>query len=110
MACLLSLLLGLLGQTDAAATDDGPAVAPGCLDELAAFATSADIAFDRAAITFGPRWVGAGHEIKRLPGLRVKLPVERCGATLALDLSPDCRIVRSRGEKGCKAAFPLSFH
>ena len=81
-----------------------------CLGQLAAFAGEQGIPFDPALVTFGARWGGAGHEIKRLPGSTARLPVERCGAVLAVDLGADCRILKSRGEGACRATFPLTFH
>lgn len=65
---------------------------------------------DPAQVTFTERWAGAGHEIKRLPGHRARLPLKACGGTLAIDLSEDCRVLRSRGEGGCRAAYPLMFY
>ena len=81
-----------------------------CFHELAAFAAQRDIAFDAEQVAVAERWAGAGHEIKRLPGLRLRLPVAHCGGTLAVDFTEDCRLVRSRGEGGCRAAYPVTFY
>lgn len=99
----------LLALAASAAADERP-VAPICLDALAAFAADRGVEFDAARVTFGPRWIGAGHEVRRVPGSTARIPVKNCGATLAVDLSDECAILKSRGEGACKSAFPLTFH
>ena len=91
-----------------AAAED--AVTPACLDRLAAFAKAQGLNFAPAETRFGPRWVGAGHEIRRVPGLVARLPVAHCAGTLAVDLGANCKVVKSRGEGACRRAFPLTFH
>lgn len=109
-ACLTALLMLIAAPTVAWGAEQDALQAPDCLDRLATFAAERNIDFDPARITFGPRWAGAGHEVKRLPGLNARLPVEQCGATLSVDLGPQCRIVKSRGEGRCREYFPLTFH
>ena len=106
LACLLALLLASMLPSDVEAAEEAPA----CLEQLAAFAAEQGLAFDPAQIEFSPRWTGAGHEIKRLPGHRARLPAAACGASVAVDLSPDCRVVKSAGEGPCKATYPPAFH
>ena len=110
VALLLASLLASSVTSAAYGAEESAPVTPACLEELATFTAEQDLVFDPAKITFGARWAGAGHEIKRLPGHRAHIPVERCNGTLAVDLSDACRIVKSRGEGGCKRTFPLTFH
>lgn len=100
-----ALALALTGSTGSA--DD---VSPVCLEELASFAAERDLDFDPDSIAFASRWAGAGHEVSRLPGTRARLPMSRCDGALAVDLGPDCRILKSRGEGACRADFPLVFY
>ncbi len=81
-----------------------------CLAALAAFTAERDIPFDAQAVTVAERWAGAGHEVKRLPGVRLRLPVARCGGRLAVDFTEDCRLTRTRGDGGCRAAYPLTYY
>lgn len=104
LACLLVVMTATLP-----ALSDDPVV-PACFDELAAFAAEHDLDFDPDRVGFAARWIGAGHEIRRVPGLVARLPVASCGATLAVDLGVDCKVVKSRGEGACKRTFPLTFH
>ena len=104
---LFPVLLLALAATAAAA--ERP-VAPVCLEALAAFAADRGVEFDGARVTFGARWIGAGHEVRRVPGATARIPVKSCGAMLAVDMSDACVILKSRGEGACKSAFPLTFH
>ena len=106
-AGLFPLLLAVFSVPAAAA--ERPIV-PSCLDELAAYSADLSIGFDAAKVTFGARWIGAGHEVRRVPGVTARLPVKSCGAVVAVDLSDACAILKSRGEGTCKKAFPLTFH
>ena len=110
MAWGLALLISLAVPAPGPRADEVTVDGASCLDRLAAFATEQGIAFDPARVTFSARWAGAGHEVQRLPGLRARIPVDRCGAALAVDLTEDCRIVKSQGEHACKRAFPPTFY
>lgn len=106
-ACFLSLLIGLAIPTRNSSADD---VNPSCIDQLAAFAQTQGIAFEPRRVSFSPRWAGAGHEVRRLPGITASIPADHCGAVLSVDLNTDCRIVKSRGKGACRKTFPLEFH
>ncbi len=101
----LFLLAMLCGPSGGVADDGSP-----CLDALAAFAAEKGVDFDPESVTFGDRWASAAHEVQKLPGSRARLAQESCDGALAVDLTPECRIIKSQGEDGCKAAYPLSFH
>ena len=81
-----------------------------CANRLMDFANSHSLTLDLNRLTIGPRWVAAGHEVRKLPGHTVRIPVAACDGTVAVDLAPDCQILKSRGEDGCRAKFPLTFH
>jgi len=101
-------MLVLVFSMPAAAAE--PPVTPACFDELAAYSADLGIGFDAAKVEFGARWIGAGHEVRRVPGMTARIPVESCGAALAVDLSVTCGILKSRGEGACRKVFPLTFH
>ena len=81
-----------------------------CVNQLATFAGDRGIAFNAAHVTYSARWTGAGHEVKRLPGVRARIPVEHCGAALVVDMTEDCKIAKSQGEGACRSAYPMTFH
>ncbi len=81
-----------------------------CLDALSAFAAQRDIMFAVEKVIVAERWAGAGHEVKRLPGVRLRLPVAHCEGSLAVDFTEDCRLVRTRGEGGCRSAYPVTYY
>lgn len=103
LAFLLFLAVPVSGHAE-------DAVQPGCFGALGAFAQSRGAPFDRATATFGPRWGGGGHEFSRVPGMRVRIPVPSCNGALVLDVAPNCHIVKSWGENGCKQRFPREIH
>ena len=108
---LLAMLIGVfvVSSVDGSARDDED-VEPRCLDALAVFAAEQGVSMDGHRVEFSARWVGAGHEVSRVPGLTARIPVDRCNGVLAVDLSEMCRILKSRGEEGCSATFPMAFH
>ena len=81
-----------------------------CANRLMDFAKYHALTFDLTHTTVGPRWVAAGHEVRKLPGHTVRIPVDACDGTVAVDFAPDCQILKNRGENGCRAKFPLTFH
>lgn len=108
-ASLLALAFAMSLALPAAAWPADEAEMP-CAEQLAAFADKKGLAFDPRRVTFGERWAAGGHEFQRVPGFRARLPAESCGAKLAVDLSEDCRVVKSWGEGSCKASYPPEFH
>ena len=102
---VLVIFLWPLQFTSSSAAADVP-----CADRLTEFANSHEVKLDLTQMTIGPRWVAAGHEVRKLPGHTVRIPMAACSGVVAVDLAPDCQILKSRGEDGCRAMFPLTFH
>ena len=81
-----------------------------CVEQVTRFAAERGIKTDRYSVRYRERWVGAGHEIRRLPGATAVVPMPECQGVLAIDISIDCKILKSRGEGKCKDLHPLTFH
>ena len=81
-----------------------------CQGIVAAFASQNSIALNSDKISIEDRWVGAGHEVRKLPGWTIKLPVPECSGHVALDVTPSCKLVKSRGLGNCSKSFPVTFY